>query len=84
MEAQSAQFHGDVVGGITFLHSALHSTSSSTPAGQSPYLSDERVFVNRASVSGGLAARYSLLPQLEVTADGLANLTVTNSFYRFT
>jgi hypothetical protein len=84
LESPAARFHGDVLGGITLLHSALHSTSSSTTAGQSPYLSDERVSVTRASIAGGLAARYSLLPQVEVTADGLANLTVTNSFYRFT
>jgi hypothetical protein len=83
LDSHSAHVYADVLGGITLLHAALHSTSSSTTAGQSPYRSDERSTVNRASLSAGLAARYSLLPQLELTADGLAHVTVTNSFYKF-
>ncbi|RZK28295.1 MAG: hypothetical protein EOO63_11580 [Hymenobacter sp.] len=83
LDSRSAHFHGDVLGGVTLLHTDLHATSSSTAAGQSPYLSDERLSVTRASLSLGLAARYSLLPRLDLLADGLANVTVTNSFYSF-
>jgi hypothetical protein len=77
------RFHGDVVGGVTLLHTVSQFNSSSTAAGQAPYLADEHFSVNRASIALGLAARYSLLPQLELTADGLANVNVTNSFYSF-
>ncbi|SFQ82498.1 outer membrane beta-barrel protein [Hymenobacter arizonensis] len=74
-------FRADLLGGVTLLHTATHFTSSSTAAGQAPFLADERYTVTRGSVSLGLGARYALLPRLEVTADGLANVAVTNSFY---
>lgn len=77
------RFHGDVVGGVTLLRTVSQFNSSSTAAGQAPYLTDERLSVNRANITLGLAARYSLLPQVELTADGLANVTVTDSFYSF-
>ncbi|SNS07423.1 outer membrane beta-barrel protein [Hymenobacter mucosus] len=76
-------FRGDLLGGVTLLHTAAHFTSSSTPAGQVPFLADERYTVTRGSFTLGLGARYELLPRVEVTADGLANVAVTDSFYEF-
>jgi hypothetical protein len=73
-------FRGELLGGVTLLHTAAHFTSSSTPAGQLPFLADERSNVTRGSLSLGVAARQELSPRLEVAADGLVNATVTNSF----
>ena len=83
LTAPAARLGADVLGGVTLLHTVAHFTSTSTAAGQPPYVAKERSNPTRGSFSCGLAARFGLLPQLELTADALANLTVTNSFYQF-
>lgn len=83
LTAPAARLGGDILGGVTLLHTTAHFTSSSTAAGQLPYEAKERSHLTRGNLSLGLAARFGLLPQLELTADALANLTVTNSFYQF-
>lgn len=76
-------FRGDLLGGVTLLHTKSHFTSSSTSAGQAPFLTDERFTATQGSLTLGLGARYALSPRVEVIADGLANVAVTDSFYEF-
>lgn len=83
LTSPAARLGGDVLGGVMLLHTAAHFTSSSTTVGQPPYVAEEHSNLTRGNFSLGLAARFVLLPQLELTADGLANVTVTNSFYQF-
>jgi len=83
LDSPPSRFQGDVVAGVTLLHTSLHSTSRSTSAGQPPYVTDERSTFTRGNLSFGLGARYALLTRLDLTVDGLGNVTVNDTFYQF-
>ncbi len=80
--APSAErFHVDALGGVTLLYSTLRRTYDSTPA--TAPLAEYKNSTYRASLTLGPAVRYTVAPQLELTASSLVSATLGDSYYHF-
>jgi hypothetical protein len=77
----AASFHFDGLAGITVLHGAFKYTSSGSYPGTFPenYSSSS----TKANFTLGPAVRYTLSPQVELTANGLVSAVLGDTYYRF-
>jgi hypothetical protein len=80
------RFHFDGLAGLTILHgsSSQKYTSSGSFSSYYPYYPDDYSYSStRACLTLGPAVRYSVTPNIELTANGLVSATLGNSYYRF-
>jgi hypothetical protein len=76
------RFHVDALAGVTLIHANYRNSASSTSVAN-PYSYEFDDSITRASVTLGPAARYTLVPNVELTANALVSARVNNSYYRF-
>ncbi len=76
------RFHVDALAGVTLLYSRYRNSASSNSA-STPYSYDFNGSDTRASVTLGPAARYTLAPNVELTANAFVSATVGDTYYRF-
>jgi hypothetical protein len=74
------QFDG--LAGVTVVHTSYHYTSTTTFSGI-PRTYENKGGLTRASVTLGPAIRYSVSPQVELTANGLVSAVVGDTYYNF-
>lgn len=81
--AERLQFDG--LAGLTLLHSRYKSDVSSPllGTGYPSYPSDFSSSSTNITLSLGPAVRYRVAPNVELTANGLANVVLTEDYYRF-
>jgi hypothetical protein len=70
-------FHFDGLAGVTVLHSTYHYESTAL------YPGDYNSSLTRASLSLGPAARYTLTPKVELTANALVSAALGDGYYQF-
>lgn len=76
------RLHVDALAGVTLAHSSYRNSSSSTSLSY-PYSYEYTGSTTRANVTLGPAVRYTLVPNVELTANALVSATVGDTYYRF-
>ena len=76
------RFHVDALAGVTLTHSSYRNSSSSNSL-SNPYSYEYNGSDTRASVTLGPAVRYTLVPNVELTANALVSASVGDTYYRF-
>jgi hypothetical protein len=79
----AARFHFDGLAGITVMYGHFNFTTTSPPSSYYGYPNDYSSSSTKASVTLGPAVRYSLSPQVELTANGLVSAMLGDNQYRF-
>lgn len=76
------RFHVDALAGVTLAHSSYRNKSSSNSL-SSPYSDEYNGSDTSANVTLGPAVRYTLNPNVELTANALVSSAVGGTYYRF-
>jgi len=81
--APSAErFHVDALAGLTLVHNSYRNRAfSNSPSNSYDYKYDSSI--TRASVTLGPAVRYTLAPNVELTANALVSAALGDTYYRF-
>ena len=80
--APTARFHVDGLAGVTTLHSSYNYSSTST-IGSSGYFPHGNSSSTKASLTLGPAVRYRVSSRVEVTANGLVNGVLGDTYTHF-
>jgi hypothetical protein len=76
------RFHVDALGGVTLTRTSYRNSASSSSS-SNPYSYKYNGSDINASVTLGPAARYTLAPNVELTANALVSAVVGDTYYRF-
>lgn len=76
------RLHVDALAGVTLAHRRYRNSASSTYSA-APYSYAYHGSLTRASVTLGPAVRYTLVPNVELTANALVSAIVGDTYYRF-
>jgi hypothetical protein len=76
------RFHVDALAGVTVLHATSHTSYTSTSI-MSPYNEEYNSATTRATLTLGPAIRYSVSPQVELTANSLVSAVIGDTYYSF-
>lgn len=79
----TAPLHFDGLAGITLLHNTYKSTLSGPSGGYDYFPDNYRSSSTNASLTLGPAVRYSVTPNVELTASGLLSAVLGDDYYRF-
>lgn len=79
----TSAFHVDGLTGFTILHSRYDNTVTGPLTGSAYYPTDYRGAATKANFTLGPAVRYSLTPSVELTANGLVNAVLGDSYRNF-
>ena len=79
----AARFHFDGLAGITLLHGTFNSTVTGSPSSYNYYPTDYSSSSTKANLTLGPAVRYSVTPNVELTANGLVSTVLGDTYYRF-
>lgn len=78
LTASTSRLHADVLGGVTYLHSTLHESYTSTLSGHVTRQDEAEYATNRANLTLGPALRYAFTPRWQVAANALVNYYFTD------
>jgi hypothetical protein len=76
------RFHVDALAGMTLVHSSYRNSASSNFY-TTPYAYEYNGSTTKANVTLGPAVRYTLVPNVELTANALVSATLGDTYYRF-
>jgi hypothetical protein len=76
------RFHVDALAGVTLTHHSYRNSSSSNSL-YYPYSYEYSGSTTNGSLTLGPAVRYTLVPNVELTANALVSATVGDDYYRF-
>jgi hypothetical protein len=76
------RFHVDALAGLTLATSSYRNSASSTSV-TSPYSYEYNGVTTKANVTLGPAVRYTLVPNVELTANALVSARLGDAYYHF-